>query len=93
MENGRRDPDLGRFSSPAPILNTRAVFRHIAEHGKFGDPHAIGDWEVHERGIDWVHFHCPVPNVVAEPSTDGSSAPTVRNFRANSERLCVIRHK
>jgi hypothetical protein len=90
LDNGIGDPGSGRFTSDIPVLSTRRVFQTLAETGRLGTPHAIGNTEV-VKNIKWVHFHVPTrrTTLVRGRSLARPIQPVAR-FQPWSERLCVL---
>jgi hypothetical protein len=93
MDNGKGDPDRGRFSAPE-VLNTRAVLRPLASGGEFAAPNALLDGAELAAAIESVSFHVPPTKIESQvpPGAKDSQEPRrVVRYEEGREKLCVLR--
>jgi hypothetical protein len=100
MNNGRGDGATGRHAS-ADVVNTRRVFRAIAEGAETPRPNALWDDDALREAIASVTFHCPAVGIegpVGVRRAIASGWPFRRahvhtRFLAGEEKLCAVRKK
>ncbi len=93
LSNGYGDGKSGRMASNE-VRNTRSIFRHYLETGKFLEPHGLMDTGYLEKHMDYMRFHVPrfgTKYVLGRSLRHPFGK--VMYYKPNTERVCVIRKK